>query len=581
MNLKQIPLYFRTVRHLKPLQIYHRAARRLLGPVFHPPRSYKRQYYDRIPEFMLLANPPQRKGTAQWGPGFWNFCFLNISQDIAGDWLPPQASRLWVFHLHSFEYLLSEQDPERIEKLADDWMRKVEPRHADTWHPFVVSNRICNWFWTCGRFESTFSPVFKLKLANSLRNQLEYLYDNLEFDVLGNHLVRDCKALILGGLFFNTPSFVDRGLKVLRQELGEQILPDGGHYERSPMYHCHVLEDLWIIYANLELLRPADAECLAPSICSMASFLSKLVWHGRLPLLNDTVQDQEYNPEHLLSSIAEKIPLPREIPGRWHSLMPHTGLYVYNSDRMRLVFDVGKIGPDFLCAHSHSDTLSFLLNLDGQEIVTDSGVYEYASGKWRTYFRSAQAHNVLRIAGMEPNEIWGSFRVGRRGYPFGLMASKDGRVVQCGFNGYARLAVNIFRTVLLLEDDEGVAVCDHIGNKGRTTGFESLLHFGKNVKVLAADKENHFYFTAGSVAGTVAIRGAGARAQLEESWASDSFGEKYLRPMLRITGNAEKGTSILTTVIVAGQKQHEQTGVVLDGVRRRVLKSELEAIPHE
>jgi len=32
-------------------------------------------------------------------------------------------------------------------------------------------------------------------------------------------------------------------LKV-RRELEEQILPDGGHFERSPMYHAMVLEDL-------------------------------------------------------------------------------------------------------------------------------------------------------------------------------------------------------------------------------------------------------------------------------------------------------------------------------------------------
>jgi hypothetical protein len=32
-------------------------------------------------------------------------------------------------------------------------------------------------------------------------------------------------------------------LQIVDSEIGEQILPDGGHFERSPMYHAMILED--------------------------------------------------------------------------------------------------------------------------------------------------------------------------------------------------------------------------------------------------------------------------------------------------------------------------------------------------
>ena len=49
---------------------------------------------------------------------------------------------------------------------------------------------------------------------------------------------------MLGALYFKEPGVYDDYKSRLLEELEEQILPDGMHYERSPMYHKIVLEDL-------------------------------------------------------------------------------------------------------------------------------------------------------------------------------------------------------------------------------------------------------------------------------------------------------------------------------------------------
>ena len=38
--------------------------------------------------------------------------------------------------------------------------------------------------------------------------------------------------------------WLSTGLQIYREQLPEQILADGGHFELSPMYHAIVLEDL-------------------------------------------------------------------------------------------------------------------------------------------------------------------------------------------------------------------------------------------------------------------------------------------------------------------------------------------------
>jgi hypothetical protein len=64
------------------------------------------------------------------------------------------------------------------------------------------------------------------------------LAGQLEYHLLGNHLFADAKALIFLGAFFagaEAEAWLTHGLLILARELPEQVLADGGHFERSPM----------------------------------------------------------------------------------------------------------------------------------------------------------------------------------------------------------------------------------------------------------------------------------------------------------------------------------------------------------
>ena len=45
-------------------------------------------------------------------------------------------------------------------------------------------------------------------------------------------------------LYFVLLDFVNELTAYAQQQLEEQILPDGAHYEQSPMYHCILLDRL-------------------------------------------------------------------------------------------------------------------------------------------------------------------------------------------------------------------------------------------------------------------------------------------------------------------------------------------------
>ena len=77
--------------------------------------------------------------------------------------------------------------------------------------------------------------------------QLRWLNKNIEYKILGNHLIANGKALFIGGNFYTSKEALkwqEKGKKIIINQLKEQILNDGGHFERSPMYHCIILEDI-------------------------------------------------------------------------------------------------------------------------------------------------------------------------------------------------------------------------------------------------------------------------------------------------------------------------------------------------
>ena len=73
---------------------------------------------------------------------------------------------------------------------------------------------------------------------------------NLERHLLGNHLFENAVALALTGSCFDHPKarrWFMRGVRILERQLPEQILTDGGHVERSPLYHSRVLRGLLML----------------------------------------------------------------------------------------------------------------------------------------------------------------------------------------------------------------------------------------------------------------------------------------------------------------------------------------------
>ena len=287
----------------------------------------------------------------------------------------------------------------------------------------------------------------------SLYLQAAWLERNIEHHLLANHYLKNAKALFFAGAYFagvDADRWLKKGLKILGEESREQILPDGGHHERSPMYHCIVVEDyldvLNLACSNRNLVDPDCIDMLQQRTTAALDFLHDILApDGQIPLFNDSAFGIAKTPAQLFNYASRVMQYsPPEYPdGLSICAKPDSGYYVIRDRNDMCIIDCGLIGPDYQPGHAHCDTLSYELSLNGRRIVVDAGVYDYESGEDRVYARSTHAHNTVAVDMQEQSEIWGVFRVARRARPMQsrLEQLDDGRVrFEGAHDGYHRLA---------------------------------------------------------------------------------------------------------------------------------------------
>jgi uncharacterized heparinase superfamily protein len=224
-----------------------------------------------------------------------------------------------------------------------------------------------------------------------------------------------------------------RALHLLTEQLAIQVLPDGGHYERAPAYHCQVLGDLIDVTDLISAAGRTPAPQLLLAIARMRRWLGAVLTpDGAVPLLNDGYPV----PGALVAALR-----PDPAPGEPLRTLPDTGLVLATAGGWHLIADVGPPCPDELPAHAHADTLGCLLHVDGTPLLVDTGTSTYTAGPVRNYERSTAAHNTAELDGTDSTEVWGAFRAGRRARVRMAETSRDsGRVIaEAAHDGYRRL----------------------------------------------------------------------------------------------------------------------------------------------
>lgn len=412
--LQKASLVARTLRYLKPIQIWGQLRNRL-------PRKLPAQTDASI---VSISSSKWQSGISKrlGYLGDSSFRFLNIESRLSFDgiWWEPQNGNLWNYNLNYFEWLNQGEQPISVEKatqLIDQWIESNPPGSSRAWDPYPVSLRIINWirfFLENGAVESA---------HHSLAYQARWLSSRVEIHLLGNHYLVNSVALLFAGLYFSgkdADEWLREGWSIVSRELDTEVLDDGGHFERSPMYHSLILEDV-LNLLNLSKTYQTRAPEGLVSLCESKS-KSMLEWlrcmsyeDGKFPLFNDAahgIASSLGDLDKYANRLSVRLSQPKLEP--YSCNLKYSGFARMENSKALLFAEVGGMGPSYQPGHAHAGTFGFELSIGCKQILVDSGTNTYESSDARNYQRSTLAHNTLTVDGTNSSEVWSSFRVGRR-----------------------------------------------------------------------------------------------------------------------------------------------------------------------
>jgi uncharacterized heparinase superfamily protein len=487
MTRPELALLARTAVHLRPHQVAHRARLRAQQTALRRwPHSGR----------WLLAGPDPAAAVG-WPAGFspldaqttehgpeqaevrsGRIELLGMARDLArhadwtradwgrADWEQADAPQLWRLHLYYWDWAWAlAAGPDRVDARALfaalwlSWHRAMAAGQGDAWLPYPVALRAWSY---CGLHRDLVAgSVIEDCFIADLAAHAGFLRRHLEWDVGGNHLIKNLKALVGLAVFFADDELLDWALGRLTAQLAVQVLPDGGHYERAPAYHCQVLGDLLDVAALVQATGAGSAPELTQAIAGMRGWLGAVLSpDGKLPLLNDGYPvDAE-----VLAALRPGPP-----PAGTLLALPDTGLVQAAVGGWHLLADVGPACPDELPAHAHADTLGCLVHVDGAPLLVDTGTSTYAPGPQRSYERSTAAHNTVEVDGTNSTEVWGAFRAARRARVRDVLARADAGVVTvaASHDGYRRLHGRPCHRRHWSLTEPGLQVDDLITGRGR------------------------------------------------------------------------------------------------------------------
>lgn len=477
--LKKLNLYFQTLRHLRPVQIYGRLWFRL----------------KRVRPNISPA-PPRRQSTAHWilvakrEPSLLSqreFLFLGERGSLDEiSWDGVSREKLWRYNQHYFDDLNAQDAISRVQwhtALIAEWIAQNPPGAGVGWEPYPTSLRIVNWVkWSLGGGQLSDAAI------HSLAIQARWLSQKLEVHLLGNHLFSNAKALVFAGCFFDgaeADGWLKTGAEILAREIPEQILADGGQFERSTMYHALALEDVLDL---CNVLRCHEVKGLGGAHGSSGLGVLAQLCEQRVPGMIQWLKAMQHPDGEIsffndaalgISPSCEE--LERYASRLGFSVVPVAAPVVHlkdsgycriqGGDAVALI-DLAPIGSDYLPGHAHADTLSFELSVFGRRVFVNSGTSCYGISPQRLYERGTPAHNTVTIDNQNSSGVWSGFRVARRARVRDVYIEQwvsNAVLIRGAHDGYTRLRWRPIHTRAWQIQEGALTVSDGVLSKDGTS----------------------------------------------------------------------------------------------------------------
>ena len=393
----QKPRHRSMLRRVRAIDIF-RGSTYWIARIWFRGLFYRNSLRGRRPSALTFIPEENWPGNSDRGTGLveGRFRFLNHTLNAEGAFTEAlEAGPAWQAELHGFDWLRDMRavgtEAARIQarNCVASWISANQKWHPLTWRPDVLSSRLCNWLTHAEFVSAGADAAFSSLFLDNVARQVKHLRRVARFMPDGIDRMQVIKARVYAALCLpGGARYAPRLVRIVAAMCERQILPDGGHIERSPQAQMAALRHLIDLRAVLQASNIDVPEALQRAIDRAAPML-RFYRHGDggFALFNGANEGEAWLVDVVLTKAESR--------GKPLTSAPHTGFERFMANRTLIIADCGV--PSALGKGAHAGTLSFEMSVGKQRIIVNCGAYAGRDEGWKLAQRSTAAHSTMTV----------------------------------------------------------------------------------------------------------------------------------------------------------------------------------------
>jgi uncharacterized heparinase superfamily protein len=293
----------------------------------------------------------------------------------------------WLRHLRAADSSITRAN---ARALVGEWIGlQGTLDNLDAWRPDLVARRIISWLSQAPLVLHDADMRFYRRFLRNLTRQVRYLNSAVNASRDGVPRLQAVVALTYAALCMQGQARLLKSItRKLSDELGRQVLPDGGHTSRNPGALIELLLDLLPLrqaFAARNVPPPAALNNAIDRMMPMLRFFRH--GDGNFALFNGMGPTRT----ELVSTVLAY----DDARGNPVANAPHSGYQRAQSGDTLLIVDAGPPPPLSMSSEAHAGCLSFELSARNYRIVVNCGLPATSRDTWRHVARATAAHSTV------------------------------------------------------------------------------------------------------------------------------------------------------------------------------------------
>ena len=293
----------------------------------------------------------------------------------------------WLRHLRAADSSITRAN---ARALVGEWIALQGAFDTlEGWRPDIVARRIISWLCQAPLVLHDADMKFYRRFLRNLTRQVRYLQRTVNATRDGLPRMQAVIALTYAALCMQGQArLLKSTTRKLSDELGRQVLPDGGHASRNPGALVELLLDLLPLRQAFAARNVPPPPALNNAIDRMMPML-RFFRHGdgNFALFNGMGPTRT----ELVSTVLAY----DDARGNPVANAPHSGYQRVQAADALLIVDAGPPPPLPMSAEAHAGCLSFELSARNHRIVVNCGLPAVSRSTWRHVARATAAHSTV------------------------------------------------------------------------------------------------------------------------------------------------------------------------------------------